>query len=109
MAKSFSLKILTLKFHLHNHSDDRLTIEQVLNHPWLVEAAPEIPLQSPLFIKSKDAVATALAAGNRRLRAIDLKPVADAVNPIMIRSKQRQISNNINNDNFKNSLGKFFR
>ena len=85
-----------------------MTIEQVLNHPWLVEAAPEIPLQSPLFIKSKDAVATALAAGNRRLRAIDLKPVADAVNPIMIRSKQRQISNNINNDNYQNSLGRKF-
>ena len=99
---------LVLALSDRSHSDDRLTIEQVLDHPWLVEAAPEIPLQSPLFIKSKDAVATALAAGNRRLRAIDLKPVADAVNPIMIRSKQRQISNNINNDNFKNSTGTFF-
>lgn len=46
------------------------------------------------FKKSKDAVATALAAGNRRLRAIHLKPVSDAVNPIMIRSRNRQIASN---------------
>ena len=49
-----------------------------------------------MFFKSKESVATALAAGNRRLRAIELRPVSDALNPIMIRSKQRQISNSIN-------------
>ena len=70
----------------------------MLEHPWLVVQAPDIPLQSHggMFFKSKESVATALAAGNRRLRAIELRPVSDALNPIMIRSKQRQISNSTN-------------
>ena len=50
--------------------------------------------QSPHFIKSRDAVATALAAGNRRLKAIELKPIEEALNPILIRTKQRQNSEN---------------
>jgi len=74
--------------------EKRLTISQVLRHPWLVSEAPEIPLQSPHFIKSRDAVATALAAGNRRLKAIELKPIEEALNPILIRTKQRQNSEN---------------
>ena len=38
--------------HIHfTFVDKRLTVEEVIKHPWLVEKAPNIPLQSPLFIK----------------------------------------------------------
>jgi hypothetical protein len=72
--------------------EKRLTIEEVMAHPWLISDAPDIPLFSPHFIKSKDALASALAAGNRRLRTVELAPVESAYNPILIRAKQRQKS-----------------
>ncbi|CAG5112744.1 Oidioi.mRNA.OKI2018_I69.chr2.g6939.t1.cds [Oikopleura dioica] len=72
--------------------EKRMNIEEVMQHPWLISDAPDIPLFSPHFIKSKDALATALAAGNRRLRTVELAPVETAYNPILIRAKQRQKS-----------------
>ena len=82
--------------------EKRLTIEEVLAHPWLLTEAPAIKLKTAHFINSKDAVATALAAGNRRLRAIELKPVEDAINPILIRIKQRKNSESQSGQNRSN-------
>lgn len=78
----------------------RMKIEQLVEHPWLTEEAPETPLQSHLFISNKAHREKTKKEHESQLkqmripdRPVNLKPIEVALNPILIERKiqSRQI------------------
>ena len=72
----------------------RLTVDDVMDHPWLAEA-PENTLLSPAILHDKEALEEMQQAHSQFLtsmrlpdKQVKLKPVIGANNPILKRRKQ---------------------
>lgn len=72
----------------------RMTVEELVSHPWLTEEAPDTPLQSHIFISNKAHREKTIKDHESQLkrmripdRPVNLKPIEDALNPILIERK----------------------
>nr|CAB3263641.1 MAP kinase-activated protein kinase 5-like [Phallusia mammillata] len=82
---------------------ERMSIEELVQHSWLTEEAPDTLLQSPMYMANKTNLEEVAALHESHLRTmrimerpIDLKPFESVVNPILVRRQQltRQGENN---------------
>ncbi|CAK8678117.1 unnamed protein product [Clavelina lepadiformis] len=88
-AKDVVKKLLCVDPH------ERMTIEELVQHPWLTEEAPDTLLQSPVYMSNKaNMQETALLHDGhlKKMRIPDrptnLKPIESAINPILCKRKE---------------------
>jgi len=77
-------------------SKKRMTIEELINHPWLTEEAPDTVLKSPLLFADKtrlkqtcENIKTQLKQMRIIERSAELKPIEDAIIPMLVKRQQK--------------------
>lgn len=88
-AKDVVRKLLCVDPH------ERMTIDELIKHPWLTEEAPNTLLQSPLYISNKAHLKETTALYKNQLkkmrikeRSANLKPIESAINPMLVKRQQ---------------------
>ena len=75
---------------------ERMTIDQLVQHPWLTEEAPDTLLQSLVYMNSKSSLQEVALVHEKHLkkmripdRPVNLKPIESAINPILVKRKEQ--------------------
>lgn len=74
---------------------ERMTIDELVKHPWLTEEAPDTLLQSLVYMTSKSSLQEVALAHEDHLkkmripdRPVNLKSIESAINPILVKRKE---------------------
>ena len=77
-------------------SKERMTIDELVRHPWLTEEAPDTVLNSHLLFTNKAVLKQTCDMFKKELkkmriieRSAELKPIEDAIIPMLVKRQQK--------------------